>query len=719
MKKIFITILIIICSKQIFAQKDPIKWKKIPIEDLQMSTYEDDSLASAVVLCDYGQYYFDTNPNGDNLFFFQERHVRIKILKKEGLKYAKIRIPYIDMTYEKFPQENSIIIKGMSYKLSNGNKLDFVKLRQRDITHKDSIRGIKIAEFRLPEVEVGSVIDYYYKKASLDFVNLPDWQFQYEIPVKHSELRFYIPRYFKYACLPVNFDNFDLVNENYYSRSLLLRDKNRNSYNYNRVFNYDFGGKKLQFVKQNNPAITHENFVINEKNNSSHLKIHLVEAINENHGYLWERYTHALYATTIEGYEEYQPIQRKNIFYPAAYIIYRLHDWETVNKELLESSQFGLPMIKHWNYKAHLDSIIKGKTSDFEKMHAIYNYVRKNIKWNGINSIYVKSVFNPDLSKLYTRITRKMIKEKSLQRPFDAKQGSSSEINMILISLLNKAGIKTNAVLLSRRDNAGINKEIADPTQFNNVIALAKIGDNNYLLDATNPHRPYNILDKNQLVNNAFLVDGKDFGWIETKNIEKTYSKSSDNIVIADDFKWTRSIKLKFTGYDAIKRREEIIENGKMNENLSNLQIDSIKNLHNDDKNLIIVTKIQNGQSTTNKLNLHLKLNSKYNAKDFNQFVRNSNIEFEYPYEQVYNFSITIPKNYTCSLPKNVAFQIYGNKAYFHYTTKQIDTKITISVKVGITTNSFPAREYDNLRQLFTLVNNKLQEEIIIVKNNI
>ena len=58
-----------------FPQDPPIKWKEIAMEDLQMTEYPPDPSASAVILCDYGQRYFDTNPNGSRMFHFIDRQI--------------------------------------------------------------------------------------------------------------------------------------------------------------------------------------------------------------------------------------------------------------------------------------------------------------------------------------------------------------------------------------------------------------------------------------------------------------------------------------------------------------------------------------------------------------------------------------------------------------------------------------------------------------------
>ena len=56
-----------------------------------MSIYEKDSAAAAFVLFDFGKAYIGFNAAGAVLTF--ERHVRIKILKKDGLSWADASIP--------------------------------------------------------------------------------------------------------------------------------------------------------------------------------------------------------------------------------------------------------------------------------------------------------------------------------------------------------------------------------------------------------------------------------------------------------------------------------------------------------------------------------------------------------------------------------------------------------------------------------------------------
>ncbi len=59
------------------AQKTPMKWGKLSIEEIELNSYSSDTSASAVVLCDYGEIYFMPGQPIE-----VRRHKRVKILKK-------------------------------------------------------------------------------------------------------------------------------------------------------------------------------------------------------------------------------------------------------------------------------------------------------------------------------------------------------------------------------------------------------------------------------------------------------------------------------------------------------------------------------------------------------------------------------------------------------------------------------------------------------------
>ena len=82
MKKILYVLLLNLILFNVNAQKAPIKFGSVTLADLQMSRYDKDTSAAAVILCDYGFY------NSGNYEF--TRTLRIKILKNVSTSRSTI-----------------------------------------------------------------------------------------------------------------------------------------------------------------------------------------------------------------------------------------------------------------------------------------------------------------------------------------------------------------------------------------------------------------------------------------------------------------------------------------------------------------------------------------------------------------------------------------------------------------------------------------------------
>merc|ERR1712070_455309 len=82
-----------------FSQQPPEKMKlgKVSKEMLSFTQYEKDTSAIALVLGEFGNSSFESSQS--SMSFLLKKHVRIKILKKEGLSYADILLAYQD-SYE-------------------------------------------------------------------------------------------------------------------------------------------------------------------------------------------------------------------------------------------------------------------------------------------------------------------------------------------------------------------------------------------------------------------------------------------------------------------------------------------------------------------------------------------------------------------------------------------------------------------------------------------
>lgn len=322
MKFAYCLLLILTTYYSGFAQKDPIKFGDVSMEELKMTSYPADTSASAVILMDYGNTFISTTV--DAFVLLRERTLRIKILSKEGLDWANIRIPYVPRS-EKITQ-----VKGITFNLENGKMVE-TKLTRESIQREKLTKYVDIQSFTLPNVKVGSVLEVTYTLTSEDFYTFPDWQFQYSIPTKHSEYRVTIPEFFTF--------------EKYMAGYLIVSD-----YTVKDAFGVEGINSKLhRWVLTNVPAFKPEPFMTSEED------------------YLSKIYFALSYISP-----------------PKRPVIEVMGSWDKLQNDLNKSEGFGTLLTKGTGIKDITETVIAGLTTPEDKIKAIYKYVTSTLEWNGV-----------------------------------------------------------------------------------------------------------------------------------------------------------------------------------------------------------------------------------------------------------------------------------------------------------------------------------------------
>lgn len=318
------------------AQKSPVKFGEIPMADMTMKIYDKDSSASAVILSDYGEAYVTVTAVNITLSF--ERHVRIKILKKDGFDQADVEIPL----YREGSEEERITkLKATTYNLENGKVVE-TDLSKDGIFKEKFNRNINLQKFTFPNVKEGSVLEYSYTLVSEFFTNFPDWQFQYDVPVRWSEYWALFPEYFAFQKYMQG-----------YLPPAVYEVKPKNS--------TDFRIDAHHWVMKDVPAFKDEPFITCKNDYVS--KINL-----------------ALSHITIPG----QPVREI------------MGTWQKLNTNLLESEGFGKTVTGSGFLKKKAEELTTGMTDPQQKVAAIFAYVQKSLEWNGTKDIYadnLKTIF--------------------------------------------------------------------------------------------------------------------------------------------------------------------------------------------------------------------------------------------------------------------------------------------------------------------------------------
>lgn len=488
-QKLMFMLLVVMGFSAAKAQKEPIKWGKLLPNDTSMSVYVKDPNASAVVLCDFGTA--DVGPRTE-----YTRHVRIKILKNEGIKYGYVEIPYKDYDY----YDVFSGLKAQTINISPKGKL--IKTKAKDIHDISIDRYNKKKTIQFRDVKVGSIIEYSYMLRSLDLVKLRDWYFQSTIPVIWSEYRVYVSRRFNYLVTfqkgrALDYDEQKgfadqlqwLYNTRIKKAQRELMGKKYVLYESPKgtVKVYFAQGESYRFVMNDMPAFEPGKGVYSFNDYFPVVKVHLYLA-DGNFPFFYRRILAA-------AREDYDWRNSRQSYYNSfiGYVAYWLPTWDEATKRWLDSELFGRRLIKGVDAKPVL-SKIDPNAPELDKIKSIYQYVKDNVQWDGTYSMYADRDLNEVMKK---------------------KSGSSGEINLLLINLLQRAGVSVDPVILRTKDEGRPENVYPVFGQFNHVIAQVEIGGQAWFLDASGKNSSFTKLPWNVDKATGFLVTKDNYKWVD------------------------------------------------------------------------------------------------------------------------------------------------------------------------------------------------------------
>ena len=645
MKSFVSGLLLVLIAHSAFTQKSPVKFGNVPLEDLKMTTYAPDSSADAVYLVDYGEAYVTFNAANAVLNF--ERHLRIKILKSGGLDEADIQIP---LWKQGSGEEKVISLKAITYNLENGAIVES-KMSKDGIFKEKFNKNVFLQKFTLPNVKVGSIIECSYTVSSEFLTNFPNWEFQHDIPVRHSEYWALLPEFFF----------FEKYMQGYLAPT---------SYEVKPQNSSDFVVNAHHWTFKNVPAFKEEPFMTCEDDYISKVNFAL-----------------------------------SHINFPGQPVREVMGSWEKLSKDLLESEDFGKAIRGTNSLKKKVDELLAGETDPTKKMEILYKYVKENIEWDGTKDKY------PD----------------NIKTALETKKGTAADINILLASMLDKAEIPVDGVLLSTRDHGFIRRSYPMEEQFNYVICRATIGDKVYLLDATDKYLPMNVLPSRCLNGEGLVISNIHYGWIklETKAKAKTVINAELNLDNTGELKGKLSFS--YDGYDAQGVRESYAKKGEKDYvkdflgtrawTLEKTEFQNIGEIDKPAKHLHDLVIAEHATTAGDVFYLNPFVTDQVKENFFKMEKREYPVDFGSAIEKTYMAKITLPEGVNVDeLPKPKVMMLPGNAARYTYNITQTGNVITAVSLLQINKSLFVQTEYPDLREFYNQLVAKQAEQIVLRK---
>jgi len=663
------TLFVLIIPALSFAQKPPIKFGDVPIEDLKMTRYEKDSSAAAVVLADYGESTIEYDQNEDRFVLRFERLQRIKILTKDGLRYANFSIP---LYHDGSSDEKIGSLKAYTYNLENG-KIVETKMKNDGVFREKSNANLDITKITLPNVKEGSIVEISYKVNSDFLFNFQDWDFQGEIPVVWSEYRAHIPEYYNYDKYMQGYILLTINEQTQETASITLNSKER-SVGSNTRFSQEkieYKESRFRWVAQNVIAFKAEPYITSSRDYISKMNFEL-------------------------SYTQFPNAQMKRY----------MGSWEDINKQYVESENFGREVTGNGFLKKTVDEITAGLNDPEQRMNAITNYVKNNIAWDGSSRKHI---------------------DKSLRKVLDEKKGNSAEINLLLASMLEKASINVFPVLLSTRDHGFIREATPISSQFNYVVCLAAIGDKTFLLDATEKLLPAGMLPERCLNGNGFVVSKGGFRWTPLQTKTKSRIVVNADLTLTPEANLVGKLQIDRSGYDALAGRKKYFSKdeadyvkdfiGTRSWEISKSEIGNAKEIHQPMKEVYDLTVSEHITAAGNVFYLNPLLLYRIDENPLKLENREYPVDFSSPFERIVICRITLPEGFQVDeLPKQKIITLLNNSGRYTYSVTQSGNVLSVVSNFQINQSIFVPQEYAHLREFYNQVVAKQAEQIVLKK---
>ena len=630
------------------------KFGKPTKEEMQMTVYEADPDAEAVVLCRLTDVEY-TVQTASYLVDYREK-CRIKVLKPNGARFAKVVVPYqmnmsvgnnvnglkvtgfalpkpggssdsyfegeagsmTEGTFGTDADESVEDIKAVAFNMENG-KVVKTTLKKSDIVNKKIDEQNYQVEFTVPGVKEGTVIEYEYNIHSQIFWGLRDWYAQCEIPVVYAKLDMNIPNY-----LIFNIEDHGIQRLTYTCTVGSLK-------------------YKVETDPLANPMWVNTNHYV-------YLGKNLMGMPKDD--YVWNAQDY--WAGITAELKQYRLLGMTQMDYAKT--------WEQIDEMILGSDDLGIHMYDHSPLQKELkEAGIEGIADLRERVAAVYKLVMSKVKWNG------KYELSPAL-------TSETLKKGS---------GSNADINLLLMQSLHDVGLTAAPVLLRTRDLGQLPYNFPSVSKLSTyIVGVIMPSGGNIYLDVSNKNGLPNMLPDVMLVERARLVQkGKKGEWVNLQNVSK-----SEN---------TTSIEATLSADGTLSGKQTT--NNKMGE--------TVESAYN-----------KKGQVTDGRISI-CPFPDKMIENPFTAETRKMPVEFPCISSDRTIINITLPEGYVVEgEPRNTTITTPDKGIEGRVLTILTDGRVQMSCQVSIKKISHSEKNYAELRQIFDMLSKYTSEPLTIKK---
>jgi hypothetical protein len=616
------------------------QWPEPTPEELHMTAPAEDPGAKAV--------YLDFDENDNDMRNDHVITVRLKILTQAGVKrYSDIEPA---MTGRHFAIED---VQARTIH-SDGTVIPF-KGHPFVKTIKERGETFKATVFSMPDVQVGSILEYTYRLSYDDGMLLPArWYIQHDAYALHEHYRF---------------TPFDTSGSHYVK------------------IDHDQISQGLSYIGRL----------------PKDAKLEAANGVNHNY--------YELTVTNVPALpdEEYLPpidsLSYRELFYYAA----QMNDKDYWDKE-------GKYISKDINTFATAGAQMK---TDVQTLTAAGDAPELKAKKLYIAAMKMENTDYTRRRSQAEEQAQGLHPIKTAEDVWKRKRGDSEQIAMTYLAMLRAAGIKAYGMEVTDRDHNLFEREFPDTSQLNGVIVVANLNGKDEFLDPGSQFCPFGMLAwEHSFAQGLRQVDGAGMQIAQAAPIDfkQTTLVRATILTLAPTGEASGTVSLTYTGEEAmLLRQREVGEDAgdtkhRMEEKLRRmlpggmqLHVIQINNLDDGEKPLSVVYGVSGPVATItgHRLLLQEALLRQDEQEQFASATRKNAVYFQYPY--LANDVVVLhlePGVKLEGLPKPERAVALGSMAYTLDATSTGDT-VRMTRSVGMNAVILNVTDYAQLRQFF------------------
>lgn len=571
-----------------------------------------------------------------------------------------------------FSAKHSVAFKkvtGITYNIENG-VLVSQELLRGEVKKDVANENVLLQKFSMPAVREGSVIDYKYEIEE-DFSPFFNWEFQSDVPVLYSEASVMYPAILNVGGVlqsKYKFVSFDDTKKNIADSSVPLA--------------YTCPAQALnekyvavRWVRRNISALEDEPFVFNIDNYMERIMIQVSGNYASNDDNLYA-------------------------------------NWNKFTAYVRNSERMFAPLKKDHRFLSQdIADAIRGKNTDEEKARAIFAFVRSNFAWNGEQSIFT---------------------DNGMEKVYSLKKGNVTEINMVLIKMLQQAGLIAEPVILSTRAHLRAIDEYPLFSRFNYTVAKLDLPDTTYYLDATGhnnvfgtlPLYCYNgyarVIDETPASVNLYPSMHTERGLVAVHTI----NDSLKNYILGftETFSIQAGVNMRNNWQiDSLNIKKHIQKYLKSFTLKTTLLHYTVSHLNDPDQPLTLSYEVQLEWPADKSIVLDPCLYKTYAENPFNAKERQLPVEMPCGQYFVYALNLKVPQGWHIDeIPQAVSYKIDDNNSYAYLIEKDTaGTMLNLHTILRMKDTEFDTSEYDMLRNFFTGMIKCQQQPVVLKKENL